>query len=116
MSIQAQIKPPKVMPEKLYLLYEFKGRAVGDVYAGRTTDTKNALYFAEKTASGKMKIEVRLCTATEIKTMNVVDLQEVLKAENRAAGQLKRKKTLAAKKLEQNDAAKHLVQSYGAFA
>jgi hypothetical protein len=114
MSIQAQIKPPKVMPETLYLLYEHRNRV--DTYAGRTTDTKNALYFAEKTAAGKMQIEVRLCTDTAIKIMTVADLQEAVKAENRAAGQLKRKQTLAKKKLENNDQAATLVKNYGSFA
>lgn len=114
MSIKAQIKPHKVMPATLYLLYEHSNRV--DTYAGRTTDTKNALYFAEKTAAGKMKIEVRLVTDDAIKIMTVDELQEAVKAENRAAGQLKRKQTLAKKRLESNDAAATLVKNYGSFA
>lgn len=114
MSIKAQIKPHKNMPATLYLLYEHRNRV--DSYVGRTTDTKNALYFAEKTEAGKMHIEVRLVTDDAIKIMTVAELQEAVKAENRAAGQLKRKQTLAKKRIEQNDAASQLVKQYGAFA
>lgn len=114
MTIQAQIKPGKKIPDTLYLLSELKGGKYE--YAGRTTDTKNALYFAEKTKAGKMNVSVHLCTETSMTQMSVDDLHQAVKKENRAAGQLKRKQTLTAKKLESNNEASKLVQQYGSFA
>ena len=116
MSIKPQIKPSKPSIPDHYAFYELHPKT-GPVYVGRTTDTKNALHFAQQTVKGKLKVEVRFCTADQIQTVDAEWLELKLKEENRQAGQIKRAATLAKKKM--TNTTSHLSvkpEAYGAFA
>lgn len=110
MSIASQIKPSKGLAERIYVLYDEK------VFAGRTTCPKNALHFLTRTNQGKLKVTCKVMTQSIMADVTADDLTMQIKADNRAAGQIKRKETLEKKKLETNDASSSLSKSYGAFA
>lgn len=112
MTIKSQIKPSKDLPEEIYVLID-DGK-----YAGRTTDIKNAIHFADKTVKGKLKVEVRVLAADTLEVADLAKLQEIQKKINRKEGNIKRQATLAKKKAEDKAAqnGEKAVALFGRFA